>query len=177
MHHGGIEKEIIPVIEKAVNTVLSDLGIKPQSYPDTKPELEIPKDKTHGDISSNIAMRLSKIASRPPIELGTLLKAALDGILASSPVKESVDRVEVKAPGFINFFLSRHYLSGILLEIKRQKRNYGRSAVGGGARMQVEFVSANPTGPLTIAHARQAAIGDSLANILEFLGYRVTREY
>ncbi len=178
MHHGGIEKEIIPILERSVRAVLAEIGAKvPLQELDLKAELEIPKDKTHGDISTNIAMKIAKSVSRSPVDFANLVKAGLEREIAASELKDSVARIDVKGPGFINFFLSKQYLYKVLLEIKRTKHNYGRAAVGRGIKLQVEFVSANPTGPLTIAHGRQAAIGDSLSNILEFLGYSVTREY
>lgn len=178
MRHGTIEKEISTLIEKSVSAVLSDLATASPQAHELKTELEIPKDRTHGDIASNIAMKTARFARRSPLELAELITAKARGIIDHSAfLKGTIDRVEVKAPGFINFFLSRKYLYKVLLEIKRKKGSFGNSSLGRGIKLQVEFVSANPTGPLTIAHARQAAIGDSLANILQFMGYRVTREY
>lgn len=177
MHHGGIEKDIALLLEKSVKAVLISLDVHTPHGHELKAELEIPKEKSHGDISTNIAMRSSKLAAKSPVDFAGLLKASLESELGPSGLRGAIDRIEIKNPGFINFFLSKSYLSGVLLEIKRKKNNYGHSSVGRGIKLQVEFVSANPTGPLTIAHGRQAALGDSLANILQFLGYRVTREY
>jgi arginyl-tRNA synthetase len=177
MYHGDIEKSIGALLEKSLHRVFTDLGVHPNKFQDIKAEIEIPKDKMHGDLSSNIAMRACKSARRPPADLAGAVKSKFEAALPSSDLAGAIERVEVKNPGFINFFLSRNYLSKVLLEIKRTKNNYGSSSVGRGVKLQVEFVSANPTGPLTIAHGRQAAIGDSLSNILVFLGYRVTREY
>ena len=175
MQYGGIEKNLASIIERAVNEVFTARGIQPSSSSELRSEIEIPKDKSHGDLSTNIAMRGARIARISPLDLAGLIKTQLDGMLPE--LGGTIDRVEVKAPGFINFFIGKDYLCKVLLEIKREKQNFGRSSVGRGIKLQVEFVSANPTGPLTIAHGRQAAIGDSLANILEFLGYNVTREY
>ncbi len=175
MQYGGIEKNLASIIERAVSEVFTARGIPPSSSRELKTELEIPKDKSHGDLSTNIAMRASRLAKISPLDLAALIKTQLDGML--SELKGALDRLEVKEPGFINFFLGKDYLCKVLLEIKRTKHNFGRSNIGGGIKLQVEFVSANPTGPLTIAHGRQAAIGDALANILEFSGYNVTREY
>ena len=175
MQYGGIEKNLASIIERAVNEVWTARGIQPLSSLELRSELEIPKDKSHGDLSTNIAMRGARIAKTSPLDLATLIKTQLDGML--SELHGAIERIEVKQPGFINFFIGKDYLCKVLLEIKREKHNFGRSSVGRGIKLQVEFVSANPTGPLTIAHGRQAAIGDSLANILEFLGYNVTREY
>ena len=176
MQYGGIEKTINSIIERAANEVFAKQpGIQPALSSKLNAELEIPKDKNHGDLSTNIAMRASKLAGMPPLDLAALIKARLEKALPE--MHGAVERVEVMPPGFINFFLSRKFLCKVLLQVKREKQNFGRSGVGRGVKLQVEFVSANPTGPLTIAHARQAAIGDSLANILGFLGYNVTREY
>lgn len=177
MQHGGIEKSLSHIIERSVAAVFAERNISPDRPQELKAELEIPKDKTHGDLSTNIAMKACKIASLPPLELAALLKANIEKEFKAHHLIHGVGGVEVKPPGFINFFLSRNYLCRLLLEIKRRKHDYGRANLGRGIKLQVEFVSANPTGPLTIAHGRQAAIGDSLANIFEYLGYKVTREY
>jgi arginyl-tRNA synthetase len=142
-----------------------------------KIELEIPKEKSHGDISTNIAMKLCKSARMAPLDLANLIASKIPALAHDAHMGHVIACVEAKPPGFINFFLGTDYLSKVILEIKRRRGNFGRSGIGRALKLQVEFVSANPTGPLTIAHGRQAAIGDSLANILEFLGYRVTREY
>ncbi|MCM8761615.1 MAG: arginine--tRNA ligase, partial [Candidatus Omnitrophica bacterium] len=153
-------------------------GIPQHTSPENdKIELEIPREKRHGDIATNIAMKMAKYASRSPLELATALRGRVMDDISNSPIKDSVERVEVKPPGFINFFLSKSHLASVLLKIQRFKNDYGASSAGRGQRLNIEFVSANPTGPLTIAHGRQAAIGDSLANILTYLGYRLTREY
>ena len=175
MQYGGIEKNLASIIERAVNEVFTARGIQPSSFHELRSEIEIPTDKSHGDLSTNIAMRGARIAKISPLDLATLIKTQLDGMLPE--LQGAIERIEVKQPGFINFFIGKDYLCKVLLEIKREKHNFGRSSFGRGIKLQVEFVSANPTGPLTIAHGRQAAIGDSLANILEFLGYDVTREY
>lgn len=180
MQHGGIEKEIVSLVDWSVKKAFTDRG--PAAATDSKNspkiELEIPKDRSHGDISTNIAMKLCQAFKSPPMELAALIKTNIEAQLSRDAcLRSSLARVEVKTPGFINFFLSLEYLSKTLSEIMRMKDNYGRSTTGSGLKLQVEFVSANPTGPLTIAHGRQAAIGDSLANILQFAGFRVTREY
>ncbi len=177
MRYGEIENNITSVLEGSLQSVLSSLNISIPSSDEIKVELEIPKDKSHGDLSSNIALKISKLASMPPIKFANLLKTKLEEMLPSSPLERSVDLVEVKPPGFINFFVSKDHLFGVLLDVVKKGDNFGASDYGRSEKMHIEFVSANPTGPLTIAHARQAALGDSLANIMTFLGYDVTREY
>ncbi len=177
MHYGEIEKKLAFAIESAVGAALSDINAQTSSILEAKVELEIPKDKSHGDLSSNIALKTSKIAKRSPVDFANIVKAKLEPIISSSALKDIIDKVEIKPPGFINFFVSKNYLSGVLLDIIKEDQDFGRSDVGRNLKMQIEFVSANPTGPLTIAHGRQAALGDSLSNIMKFIGYDVTREY
>lgn len=179
MHHGGIEKNISILLERSAAEVLSDSGLQVTLTPgqELKADLEIPKERSHGDLATSIAMRAAKRARKNPMELASLIKARFDAHLASSGFKESIGSVDIKEPGFMNFSLSHKHLSKVIFQIKREKAHYGSSGIGRGIKLQVEFVSANPTGPLTIAHGRQAAIGDSLASILEFLGYNVSREY
>jgi len=177
MYYGQLENHIISLLEKSVKEVFADLHIHPPPGGEPKAELEIPKERAHGDLSSNIAMKVCKFASIPPFDLASKVCDKLKSNIGHSHLKEAIGHFDAKPPGFINFFYSTKYLYRELLEIKRRKNKFGSSSVGRGLRLQVEFVSANPTGPLTIAHGRQAAIGDSLANILEFLGYRVNREY
>ncbi len=177
MRYGEVEKKIISLLEKSVKEVFTDLHVQPPLPGELKTELEIPKEKSHGDLSSNIAMRICKLARLSPMELADRICDKSRRDIALFHLKDVVGRLEAKEPGFINFFFSDKYLCRGLLEIKRKKSGFGSSSIGRGMRLQIEFVSANPTGPLTIAHGRQAAIGDSLANIMEFLGYRVTREY
>ena len=177
MHYGDIEKHITSLLESSLQSALLSLNIRSPLSREIKIELEIPKEKSHGDLSSNIALKISKLVSKPPVDFANSLKEKLEELIPSSPLKGAIDRLEVKKPGFINFFIGKSFLSGILLEILKEDKDFGRSEIGAGAKMQIEFVSANPTGPLTIAHARQAALGDSLANIMEFLGYGVTKEY
>ena len=175
MQYGAIEKEITSLIERSVKLAFAGRPSAVLTPDKLKIELEIPKDSSHGDISTNIAMKLCSHFKSSPMELAGILTANISSQIGSS--KSVVGRVEAKSPGLINFFLSHDHLMHVLLDIKKQAHNYGRSSIGGKLRLQVEFVSANPTGPLTIAHGRQAAIGDSLSNILEFTGYKVTREY
>ena len=177
MYYGGIEREIVSFIDSSVKSVLKDIGKSLTSPEEFIPELEIPKEVSNGDISTNIAMRGCKIASMSPMQFAQLIVDKLNASLSDTPLKNSIEKVEVKQPGFINFFLSRAYLYKVMLDIQREKNNYGRISICRSKKMQVEFVSANPTGPLTIAHGRQAAIGDSLANILSFVGCNVKREY
>ncbi len=134
-------------------------------------ELEIPREKAHGDLATNMAMRLTRIARSNPREIAARIVEGIDRDRAR------VRDIQVAGPGFINFFLDRSFLTEVLEEIRAAGARYGRSEAGGGQRVNVEFVSANPTGSLHLGHARGAAVGDALCNILEAAGYDVTREY
>ncbi|MEI7026437.1 arginine--tRNA ligase [Paenibacillus sp. y28] len=133
--------------------------------------LEVPKDKSHGDLSTNIAMQLTRIAKANPRQLAERIIAGLDQAGAH------IARAEIAGPGFINFFMDKSYLHEVVHEVLSQQDSYGRLTLGGGKKIQVEFVSANPTGSLHLGHARGAAVGDALCNVLDFAGYDVTREY
>jgi arginyl-tRNA synthetase len=132
--------------------------------------LERPKQAQHGDYACNLAMQLAKPLKKNPREIAQALIAALP----ASPV---VERVEIAGAGFINVFLTLPAKQGAVHEILRSGENYGRTGKGDARRVQVEFVSANPTGPLHVGHGRGAAYGASLANVLDAAGYRVAREY
>lgn len=133
--------------------------------------VEIPKRPQHGDYSTNVALVLASVAGRPALELAREIAAGLED------QKGYIDRVEAVPPGFVNFFLNKELLRETIREVVRLQDSYGRSSLGSGEFVQVEFVSANPTGPLHVGHGRGAALGDALANILEATGYRVFREY
>ncbi|MBE7042298.1 MAG: arginine--tRNA ligase [Ruminococcaceae bacterium] len=134
-------------------------------------ELEKPKDADHGDFATNIAMRLAKPAKAAPRIIAEKLTAALD--LENS----CIQKVEVAGPGFINFTLKPEWFYSVLDIIQKEGSDYGRVSVGEGKKVMVEFVSANPTGPMHVGNARGGAIGDVLASVLDFAGYDVTREF
>ncbi len=149
------------------------------SYKKTLPsvELEIPADSQHGEFSTNIALKSSKVFKKSPMALADEFCATLQGVEQDDLLKGGITKIEVKKPGFINFYLKPKLLYGIIDEIFEEKEKYGRTHFGAKKKIQIEFVSANPTGPLSIAHARQAAVGDALVNILDFLGFDASREY
>lgn len=133
--------------------------------------LEVPREKKHGDLASNLAMLLAREARRSPREIAAVLLQHFD------PAGTWVTRTEIAGPGFINFFLDPAWLYLVPAEVIEQGKAYGRLQDGQGRKIQVEFVSANPTGLLHIGHARGAALGDSLANLLSAAGYEVVREF
>ncbi len=134
-------------------------------------ELEKPKDAGHGDFATNIAMRLAKPAKAAPRAIADKLTAAFE--LENS----SIEKVEVAGPGFINFTLKPEWFYSVLDIIQKENSDYGRVNVGEGKKVMVEFVSANPTGPMHVGNARGGAIGDVLASVLDFAGFDVTREF
>ncbi|MGN0675668.1 MAG: arginine--tRNA ligase [Oscillospiraceae bacterium] len=133
--------------------------------------IEIPQDKSHGDFASNIALACAKPLKSAPRKIAELICEAL--ILDGS----SFERVEIAGPGFINFFLSRSWFSNVIKSVLNEKDNFGRTDTGAGKKILVEFVSANPTGPMHIGNARGGAIGDCLAAVLDWAGYDVQREF
>lgn len=138
--------------------------------------LEIPREEKFGDLSTNLILKLAKSIKKPPRAMADEWAKRLNASLPASPLKGRLDKVSVEGPGFVNFYLSAAELSGVLSQIKKAGPDFGRPS-GPRRRILLEFVSANPTGPLTVAHGRQAALGDSLARILRFCGHEVTTEY
>ena len=133
--------------------------------------LELPKDKAHGDYSTNMAMQLARVAKKAP---RMIAEAIIDNF---DQTKASIKKVEIAGPGFINFYMDNSYLTDLIPTILKAGEQYGQTTVGNNEKVQVEFVSANPTGDLHLGHARGAAVGDSLCNILDKAGYNVSREY
>lgn len=133
--------------------------------------LEKPKDKQHGDYATNIAMQLARVAKKAPRQIAEAIVGNLDHVEAS------INKVDIAGPGFINFFVDKSYLTRLIPMIFTEKENYGRTNAAQGEKVQVEFVSANPTGDLHLGHARGASVGDSLCRLLDWAGYDVEREY
>ncbi|MCM3726738.1 arginine--tRNA ligase [Neobacillus cucumis] len=133
--------------------------------------LEIPKEKAHGDYSTNMAMQLARVAKKAPRMIAEALVDNFDR------TKASIEKIELAGPGFINFYMNNAYLTDLIPTVLQAGDNYGETTTGKGQKVQVEFVSANPTGDLHLGHARGAAVGDSLSNILAKAGYDVSREY
>ncbi|WP_285848702.1 arginine--tRNA ligase [Paenibacillus sp. MER TA 81-3] len=133
--------------------------------------IEVPKDKSHGDLATNAAMQLTRIAKRNPRQIAEVIIENLDKAAAS------IESTEIAGPGFINFRMNKSYLYDVVREVTDKGSDYGRIGIGAGQRVQVEFVSANPTGSLHLGHARGAAVGDALCNLLDYAGYEMTREY
>jgi arginyl-tRNA synthetase len=134
--------------------------------------VEIPEDSRHGDYSTNIAMKISRAVRKSPIETAKLIISGFE-----YQTSNFLDKVEVREPGFINFFLSKEFLQKQILEILKKKERFGKLRIGRDKKINVEFISANPTGPLHVGNARSGFCGDVLANVLNWAGYKVKREY
>jgi len=161
------------MINKILTEIKTELTKIVQEYGLSEiPEIffEKPKEESHGDFSTNLAMRLAKPLRKSPVIIAKEIVKKLD------PAKLHLEKVEVVS-GFINFFIDRKYLSGIVLEILSEESNYGMLDIGKDEYINIEFVSANPTGYLHIGHGRGAAYGDSLARIMRKAGYRVATEH
>ena len=163
-----MKQHLAELLQQAVDRLKTD-GVLPAGQP-VEIGLERARDHRHGDFASNLALTLAKVARRKPRELAEALVAAL-------PESDQVDRVEIAGPGFINFHLSPAAWYAVVGTVLEAGDAYGRSELGGGRPVQVEFVSANPTGPLHVGHGRGAAYGATVADLLEAVGYRVHREY
>ena len=159
-------------LERLLAEALAALKASELVPADANPEISVgrTRDANHGDFATNLAMQLAKPAGRPPREIAEALVAAL-------PLDERVRKVAVAGPGFVNFFEAEEALSRTVHDVLERGDGYGRSTLGAGQRVQVEFVSANPTGPLHVGHGRGAALGATVANLLEAVGFDIQREY
>ena len=138
---------------------------------DVNPLLERPRETSHGDWATNLAMALAKPLKSKPRDIAERLRNSID------LERAGVSRIEIAGPGFMNFFLDAGRIASGLSEIISADERYGQSKAGGGKVVNVEFVSANPTGPLHVGHGRQAALGDAISTLLETTGWKVTREF
>lgn len=164
-----VKKQLFDTVNKAVSEL-----VKSGELPDGKMreyKTEVPADRKNGDFSANVAMVNSKVWSMPPRKSAELIaeKLDLDGTY--------FEKVTVAGPGFMNFYLSDRYYSDILTDILKKGDAYGRSNFGRSEKVLVEFVSANPTGPMHMGNARGGALGDCLAAVLDYAGYDVSREF
>jgi arginyl-tRNA synthetase len=160
-----IEEILLDSIEK--NIIQGNFQIK--NIP--KIILLTPKNKFHGDLSTNIAMQLSRELKSKPLDIANFI---INNVDIQGTI---VDKIKIAGPGFINFWLSEDWLYKVIDEIREQGENYGKVNLGKRKRIQVEFVSVNPTGPLHVGHGKCAAVGDALSSILKAAGYEVEKEY
>jgi len=163
-----LKQELQQLLVEAIAIVQEKMDVTFSAIDDIK--IERTRDQSHGDYACNIAMVLAKQAGTNPRDLATAL-------LENLPESEILERVEIAGPGFINFFLSKQSRLSVITNILQAGEAYGRSEFGAGKSILVEFVSANPTGPLHVGHGRGAAYGATVSDLLEAIGYKVDREY
>lgn len=164
-----VKQQIREMIRQAVIKAVQDAEMPDIEVPDI--QVEVPREKEYGDFSTNIAMQMTKHLRKPPLQIADMIVKNLD--LRNTYAY----RVECVPPGFINLYLNNDWLFDALRVIQAEKEEYGRSNKGCGQKVMVEFVSANPTGPLHMGNARGGALGDCIAGILEAVGFDVTREF
>ncbi|NLC23044.1 MAG: arginine--tRNA ligase [Oxalobacter sp.] len=162
------KQQIIHLLENALAPLLSGLDTRPSL------SLERPRDPSHGDVACNIAMQLARPLKKNPRDLAAEI---VSGILAQPGREDLIESADVAGPGFINLRITPAAKQAVVKVIMQQKENYGRGHEGDGKKVMVEFVSANPTGPLHVGHGRQGALGDALSALFASQGYEVTREF
>jgi arginyl-tRNA synthetase len=155
-------------LSEAVSEALGRAGLP--RLPATEILWDVPREPTHGDYATNVALLLAKAERRPPRQVAEAIRSHL-------PAVSAVARAEVAGPGFLNVFLSAEFCRTGLVRVLTEGASFGRGVSGAGQTAQVEFVSANPTGPLTLGHGRQAILGDCIARLFAAVGYDTTREY
>ncbi len=170
------QSEIKVLIDSSLCDIASHYGVALPANFDYV--VELPRSEAHGDWATNVALQLSRHVKKNPREIAEQVRKAILERLAGDPqMSRVIKKMGVEGPGFINFFLADTSVAPLLLKIKEQDTRYGGSDFGKGRKVLLEYVSANPTGPLTIAHGRQACLGDALARILTMTGFFVYREY
>ncbi len=164
-----IREQIEKALHQAINAAIAEGKLPGMDLPAVV--LEKPREEAFGDFSTNLAMQMSKQAKKAPVQIAGILLEHLD------TSGTFITKVQVAGPGFLNFYLNRQWLYETLALIDERKEHYGEVNVGKGEKVMVEFVSANPTGPLHMGNARGGALGDCIASVLEKSGYQVTREF
>lgn len=164
-----MKSKIISLIEKAVHSCVEKKLLDAADLPHI--EVEVPANADHGDYASNIAMILASAAKQNPRNIARVIQENI------TDPESFIERTQIAGPGFLNFFINENIWRAALQNIEEKNENFGCTTVGTGKKVQVEFVSANPTGPLHIGHARGAVVGDVIANLLTASGYAVDKEY
>ncbi|MBQ4313538.1 MAG: arginine--tRNA ligase [Clostridia bacterium] len=164
-----VKNQIKDIIVGAVGAAVSAGQLPQGEIPDFV--IEQPADTSHGDFACNVAMVSARAFRKAP-------RAIADAIVANISTDGTyIKSVEVAGPGFINFFVNAEYFAGVLTDVVERGEDYGRSDYGKGEKVMVEFVSANPTGPMHMGNARGGALGDCLSSVIDAAGYEVSREF
>jgi arginyl-tRNA synthetase len=166
-----MKQEVVEIIKKALENLQERWGL--EGLPDI--DIEIPKNESMGDFATTVAMGLTKILKKPPKKIAEEIFAELNCLIVGKP--GPIESVEIAGPGFINFRLRKVFLHAKLEQLLSEEHSSVRTDIGEGRKVQVEFVSANPTGPLHVGHGRGAAVGNALCNILQAAGFEVQREF
>ena len=161
--------DIRSLVVKSLETMVAQ-GALPDGLSFDNVTVEPPRDAAHGDMATNAAMVLAKPAGMKPRDIAEALARHL-------AADARIERADVAGPGFLNLKLAQGVWQGVVAGVLAENAGYGRSPMGQGQKVNVEYVSANPTGPLHVGHTRGAVFGDALASLLDFAGYDVTREY
>ena len=161
----SVKKELSSLIKKSLS-----LLDKENKFSDLNITIEIPTKKENGDYSTNVALTLTKVLHQNPLEIA-------EKIVNNIEKNDIIEEIKIAPPGFINFYLKKEYLLSYINKIIEEKEHYGKNKSGNNKKINIEFVSANPTGILHIGHARGATYGDNLARIMTANGYDVTKEY
>jgi arginyl-tRNA synthetase len=165
-----VKTQIEKIIKTALKKAISQNQLSLEEIPEIK--VELPKMEEHGDLACPLGLTLAKQVKMPPRKIAEIIVAHID--IDCEPF---INKIEIAGPGFINFFLSNEWLYALLKSIQTQDTEFGKCNIGHGKRIQVEFVSANPTGPLNVVNGRAAAVGDVIVNLLNAVGYNAEREY
>ena len=162
----NIKETVREQISNLVNKAIEDCGFEAVNY-----QVETPREKANGDFSTNVAMLLTKIAKKAP-------RMIAEELVSKMNCKDTyIEKVEIAGPGFINFYLNKNWLYDVIDLVEKMGNRYGSIDYGKGKKVMVEFISANPTGPMHMGNARGCALGDSMASVLDFAGFDVTREF
>jgi arginyl-tRNA synthetase len=164
-----MKRKLRDIVQAAARQAYADGQLPSDAFPDV--DIEEPKNEAHGDFSTNLALIMAKVQKMAPRKIAEILKPYLED------AADWIQNVDIAGPGFINFSIAPNAWWPVLETIHADDERYGASTIGKGRKIQVEFVSSNPTGPLHVGHGRGAAVGDSVARILAFSGYEVQREY
>jgi len=165
-------QKIVDLIQKSIKGLQKERVSPEFDIPEI--QLEYPEEKTHGDYATNVAMMITKKVKKNPLEIAKIINNQL---LITNKKLKLFEKIEVAKPGFINFFLSKGYLQKELGEVLKQGEKFGTLKIGKNKKIQVEFISANPTGPLTVGNARGGPFGDVLSNVLKKAGFEVEKAY
>jgi len=165
-----IKEEIIQLLKQALPDSFPQINLK--DLPGI--EVDLPKNDAHGDFSTNLGMKLARGLKMPPFDIANKLSQSLSKKISN---KSSISHIRVERPGYINFFLKDKLYHSFLISLSKSSIKALGQNIGKGKKIQLEFVSANPTGPLSVAHGRQAAVGESLARIFRLFGFKAIKEY